>query len=70
MAGVYVANGLFGPAMYNDALYVAIAISARQDILVSWNFRHLVNRRKRAQVDQLNVSLGLRTIEILAPSEL
>jgi len=70
LADRYVQEGLFGPAMYNDALHVAVAVLSRQDILLSWNFKHLVNRRKRAQVNEMNVLLGLPTIEILAPSEL
>ena len=70
LARKYVERGIFGPAMYSDALHVAIAVLTRQDILVSWNFKHLVNRRKRAQVNEVNVLLGLPTIEILAPSEL
>jgi hypothetical protein len=35
------------PSARDDALHVAIAVVSRQDILVSWNFRHLVNRRRR-----------------------
>jgi predicted nucleic acid-binding protein len=70
LARSYVERGLVSPAMYNDALHVAAAVLTRQDILVSWNFRHLVNRRKRAQANEVNVSFGLPTIEILAPSEL
>jgi predicted nucleic acid-binding protein len=70
LATQYVQRGLFGPTMYDDALHMAIAVLDRQDILVSWNFRHLVNRRKRAQVSEVNALMGLPSIEILAPSEL
>lgn len=70
LAARYIQHGLFGPVMYNDALHVAVAVLSRQDIVLSWNFKHLVNRRRRAQVNEVNVLLGLPTIEILAPSEL
>ncbi|HET6456103.1 MAG TPA: PIN domain-containing protein [Armatimonadota bacterium] len=70
LADRYIRHDLFGPVMYNDALHVAAAVLSRQDILLSWNFKHLVNRRKRAQVNEVNILLGLPTIEILAPSEL
>lgn len=53
-----------------DALHVAIAILTRQDVLVSWNFKHLVNQRRRAAIDALNISIGLPTIAILPPPEL
>jgi hypothetical protein len=52
-----------------DALHVAIAVAARQDILVRWNFRHLVNRRRRALVNEVNIVAGYPSIEILAPPE-
>ena len=55
--------------MYNDALHVAGAVLTQQDVLLSWNFKHLVNRR-RAQINEGNISIGLRTIEIVAPPEI
>ena len=54
----------------NDALHVAAAVLTRQDVLLSWNFKHLVNRRRRAQINEENISLGLPTIEIVAPPEI
>ena len=70
LARRYVASGVFTPAMFNDALHVAAAVLTRQDVLVSWNFKHLVNRRRRAQVNQVNVLMGLPTIDIVAPPEM
>lgn len=43
---------------------------ARPDILVSWNFKHLVNQKHRGMIDALNVSLALPTIRILPPPDL
>jgi hypothetical protein len=48
---------------------VPAAVLTRQDILVSWNFKHLVNRRRRALINDLNVAGNLPTIEIVAPPE-
>jgi hypothetical protein len=62
--------GVFTEIMVNDAVHVAAAILTRQDILLSWNFKHLVNRVRRAKVNQVNVSLGLPSIEIIAPPEI
>ena len=70
LAHRYVRAGVFAPAMFNDALHVAAAVLTRQDILLSWNYRHLVNRRRRAQISQTNISLGLPTIDIVAPPEM
>ena len=56
--------------MYNDAVHVAAATLTRQDVLVSWNFRHLVNRRRRAMVWSVNTTAGFPAIDILSPPEL
>lgn len=69
LAHEYVRHGVFSPATLADALHVAVAVSSGQDILVRWNFRHLVNRRRRALVNDVNVLLNCRAIEILAPPE-
>ena len=39
------------------------------DILVSWNFKHLVKRSTRLLVNYINTKKGLRMTEILAPPE-
>lgn len=70
LARRYVLEAVFTPVMFNDALHVAIAVLTRQDILLSWNFRHLVNRRRRARINQTNIALGLPTIDIVAPAEM
>lgn len=69
LAQEYVHRGVFSPATVDDALHVAVAVVSRRDILVSWNFRHLVNRRRRALINEVNVLLGYPTIEIVAPPE-
>lgn len=69
LARSYMEAGVFSELMYNDGVHVAAAVLTRQDVLLSWNFRHLVNRRRRAQVNQVNISLGLPTIDIVAPPE-
>jgi predicted nucleic acid-binding protein len=70
LAREYVRRGVFSPATVDDALHVAVAVISRRDLLVSWNFRHLVNRRRRALVNEVSISLGYPTIEIIAPPEL
>ncbi|MGH8070463.1 MAG: PIN domain-containing protein [Candidatus Entotheonellia bacterium] len=69
LARQYIKANVFTPTMFNDALHVAAAVLTRQDILVSWNFKHLVNRRRRARINDVNISSGLPTLEILAPPE-
>lgn len=70
LARRYIDGGVFSPAMFNDALHVAASVMTRQDVLLSWNFKHLVNRRRRARVNDVSISLGLPMIEIVAPPEI
>jgi predicted nucleic acid-binding protein len=70
LAEKYILTGVFTGTMYNDAVHVAAATLSGQDVLVSWNFRHLVNRRRRAMICDLNLAERLRAIEIMSPPEL
>lgn len=70
LAQNYVKAGVFTPVMLNDAVHIAAAVVTRQDILLSWNFKHMVNRTRRAKVNEVNISLGLPSIEIIAPPEI
>ena len=70
LAQDYLDVGIFTSTMLNDAVHVAAAVMTRQDVLLSWNFKHLVNRRRRGMVNQVNISKGLPLIEIVAPPEI
>ena len=69
LAEAYIQAGAFTRVMLDDAIHVAAATSTRQDILISWNFMHLVNRRRRAIVNSVNISMGMPSIDILSPPE-
>lgn len=43
LAAGYVAQGIVTPKYQDDARHVAVCAVSRMDLLVSWNFRHLVN---------------------------
>lgn len=53
-----------------DALHIAAAVLGEADILVSWNYDHMVKRGTRLLVNYVNTTKGLRGIEILAPPEI
>ena len=69
LAKLYVREGLVPWKYFADALHIAAAVLGGADILVSWNFKHLVKRSTRLLVNYINANQGLRTIEILAPPE-
>jgi len=70
LARLYLDEAVFSPKSVNDALHLAVAVLTRHDVLVSWNFEHLVNRRSRARVKDLSISRGLPSIDIVAPPEM
>ncbi|MBM3497917.1 MAG: type II toxin-antitoxin system VapC family toxin [Armatimonadetes bacterium] len=69
LASEYVSRGIFTEEQLDDATHVAVALLTDQSALVSWNFRHLVNRRRRAMIEGTNRALGLPTIDIVSPPE-
>jgi predicted nucleic acid-binding protein len=69
LARAYVAAGVVPLRYVADALHLAAAVLGGADILVSWNFKHLVRRSTRLLVNYVNASRGLPSLEILAPPE-
>ena len=61
----YVKARVFTPAMLNDAVHVAAAVLTRQDILLSWNFKHMVNLATIKAIHNLNRAKGLAPVEIV-----
>ncbi len=69
LADRYVAEKLIPIKYVNDALHVAVAVVHQQNVMVSWNFEHLVKLKTRLGVNGLNRLLGYREIEIVSPEE-
>ncbi len=67
---IYIEEGLVPEKFENDALLLALTSVYSLDILVSWNFKHLVKRKTRLGVNLINLREGYRAIEVLAPPEL
>lgn len=70
LANHYIREKILGKASLNDAYHIAIATVNRIDVLVSWNFRHIVNLDKIRLFNAINLKLGYPFIEIRAPKEL
>jgi predicted nucleic acid-binding protein len=65
----YMAARLVPPPKRNDARHIALATVADLDAIVSWNFRDMVNIRKKRIVHQVNAKFGYRLIDIISPLE-
>ena len=69
LANAYLRDGAVAESSLSDARHIAIATIARADILVSWNFKHIVNLNRIRRFNAVNLKLGYPTIEIRSPSE-
>ena len=69
LAQRYLAEGVLGVGMLADAEHIAMASVAHVDVLVSWNFRHIVNLPRIHGYHAVNVRLGYPAIEIRSPRE-
>ena len=52
-----------------DATHVAAATVARADLILSWNFKHLVNYNRIRKFNGVNALKGFAQIEIRSPLE-
>ena len=53
----------------SDALHIAIATVLEVDVLVSWNFKHIVNLNKIKLFNAVNLKEGYKLLEIRTPEE-
>ena len=66
----YLAAGVLKPKWADDALHVAHATAARAEVIVSWNFKHLVNPARIRGFNGVNASQGYGPIVIMTPEDL
>lgn len=69
LAEAYINANVLAVSSQNDALHVAAATVAGADLILSWNFKHIVNFNRIRGFNSVNVSLGYRTLTILSPLE-
>jgi len=69
LADKYMENNIVSEKYYGDALHIAIATVINVDILVSWNFKHIVNLRKIKLFNSINLQEGYNMLEIRTPKE-
>ena len=53
----------------SDALHIAIATVSGVDVLVSWNFKHIVNLNRIKLFNSVNLKEGYHLLEIRTPLE-
>jgi len=69
LAEEYIRAGVLGEACIDDATHVAAATVARADLILSWNFRHIVNFNRIRGFNSVNNRNGYQSMVILSPRE-
>jgi hypothetical protein len=57
------------PRFYADGTHIALATITEADLLVSWNFRHIVRYDKIRLFTAVNLERGYRPLAIYSPRE-
>lgn len=69
LADAYQQRGILTPKFYDDGLHIALASVAEADVLVSWNFKHIVHFDKIRLFNSVNLELGYKPLQIYSPRE-
>ena len=70
LATNYVTEKVVGQTSFEDCIHIATATTNNVDLLVSWNFKHIVNWDKIRFFNAINMKNGYHSIEIRSPKEL
>jgi predicted nucleic acid-binding protein len=69
LAEKYMEQKIVSKNYYSDALHIAVATVIGVDVLVSWNFKHIVNLDKIKLFNSVNIREGYNILEIRTPQE-
>lgn len=70
LVDLYIKENVVGKTRMEDCIHIAIATICRADVLVSWNFKHIVNLNKIHGYNFVNSKVGYTAIEIRSPFDL
>jgi hypothetical protein len=66
---MYIASGILTARSLDDALHVATATIGKCQLIVSWNFKHIVHYQKIPLYNAVNILNGFQQINIFSPME-
>jgi hypothetical protein len=69
LARRYIVEGVIDDSKWVDAQHIALATVTRVDVLVSWNFKHIVNLERIRGYNAVNLMSGYPMLEIRTPRE-
>ena len=70
LADRYIADQVVGKTSKADCQHIAIATINKVDVLVSWNFKHIVNLKRIRGYNSVNLKNNYSMLEIRTPKEI
>lgn len=70
LATKYIEEKVVGKTSFDDCLHIATATLNKVDILVSWNFKHIVNIYRIRGYNSINLRMNYSPLEIRSPKEI
>ena len=70
LATQYVTEKVVGITSFDDCLHIATATIQKANILVSWNFKHIVNVFRIRGYNSINIREGHSQLDIRSPKEI
>lgn len=70
LAEKYIEEIVVGKSSRADCYHIAITTILKADVLVSWNFKHIVNIKRIHGYNAVNLLNGYQTLEIRNPREI
>jgi predicted nucleic acid-binding protein len=70
LADTYITEKVVGKTSREDCFHIALATIHKADILVSWNFKHIVNVFRIRGYNAVNLKLGYAQIDIRSPKDI
>jgi predicted nucleic acid-binding protein len=70
LARQYISENVVGETSFDDCVHIALATIHKADVLVSWNFKHIVNIYRIRGYNAVNIRNGYISLEIRSPKEI
>ena len=67
LANAYISENVVGETSYPDCLHIASATLHQASVLVSWNFKHIVNIDRINGYNSVNLRMGYWSVAIHSP---
>jgi len=70
LAKAYIKEGVVGETSFDDCLHIATATISNANLLISWNFKHIVNVFRIRGYNSVNIKMGYQPIDIRSPKDI